>query len=182
MDALLSILMIAALVALGSSNRKKQARKASARRNNGHAEANESIRLAQQKMPLSKEDWITFLKEQSQSMPQSPKKKVISKAEHTSQSSKKASTPKRERNKAAKAAPQKNAAPLPFEGSISTQGESAAEHAVHMAKIHSEEEKLRQQEQTLRQIRNLNQQKLREAVIMSEVLGKPVSLRSHTYR
>ena len=63
------------------------------------------------------------------------------------------------------------------EGSISTQGESAAEHAQHRRKILAEEEELRREHEELLEIRSMNLQKLRTAVVMSEVLGKPVSLR-----
>lgn len=187
MDALLSILIIAALVALRSSSKKKQAHKAAARRNNAYAEASETIRLAQQKMPISREGWSAFLKEENPAT--QTKEAPISRAECALQPAKKASAPQsdRPRVKAAKAASAKSAppptpAPPPPEGSISTQGESAAEHAMHMEKVHIEEEKLRQQAQSLRQIRNLNRQKLREAVVMREVLGKPVSLRPRIYR
>lgn len=78
---------------------------------------------------------------------------------------------------------QKKAAPVLFlendepEGSISTQGESAAEHALHRERILAREEALRREHEELLEIRSMNLQKLRTAVVMSEVLGKPVSLR-----
>lgn len=63
------------------------------------------------------------------------------------------------------------------QGSLSTQGEDAAEHAEHRRRIAAEEERLRLETQRLEDMRQVNLDKLRAAVVMSEVLGKPVSLR-----
>ncbi len=63
------------------------------------------------------------------------------------------------------------------EGNVSTQGESEAEHAEHLRRAAAEEEANRLARETLRDLREARQDKLRAAVVMSEVLGKPVSLR-----
>ena len=63
------------------------------------------------------------------------------------------------------------------EGFISTQGESIEEHAEHRRKIAEEEAQHRQEREALNDLRNANREKLRAAVVMSEVLGKPVALR-----
>lgn len=59
----------------------------------------------------------------------------------------------------------------------STQGESEKEHKLHLEKIAAAEKKQREQAELAREIRNMNRQKLRQAVVMSEVLGKPLALR-----
>lgn len=63
------------------------------------------------------------------------------------------------------------------QGSLSTQGETAAEHAEHRRRIAAEEERLRLETQRLEDVRRVNLDQLRAAVAMSEVLGKPLSLR-----
>ena len=59
----------------------------------------------------------------------------------------------------------------------STQGESEKEHRAHLEKIAAAEKKQREQAELAREIRSMNRQKLRQAIVMSEVLGKPVALR-----
>lgn len=71
-------------------------------------------------------------------------------------------------------------APKRGEGSVSTQGESEAEHAEHRLRAAAEEAARRQEHEALRELRAANRDKLRTAVVMSEVLGKPVSLRPRT--
>ena len=63
------------------------------------------------------------------------------------------------------------------EGSISTQGESPEEHARHRQRILAEEAQRRAEHETLQEVRHMNLQKLRTAVVVSEILDKPVSLR-----
>ena len=63
------------------------------------------------------------------------------------------------------------------EGFISTQGESAAEHDEHRRRIEEAEAQYRAEREALDDLRSANRQKLRAAVVMSEVLGKPVALR-----
>jgi len=93
---------------------------------------------------------------------------------------------------APKAAPAKKANPKPApvlhvendepEGTVSTQGESHAEHAQHRERMLAAEQELLHQQETLRELRRMNTQKLRSAVVMSEILGKPVSLRHGNHR
>ena len=66
------------------------------------------------------------------------------------------------------------------EGFISTQGESIEEHAEHRRKIAEEEARFHEERAALSDLRNANLEKLRTAVVMSEVLGKPVALRPRT--
>ncbi len=66
------------------------------------------------------------------------------------------------------------------EGRTSTQGESEAEHDEHRRQVRAEEARLRQAREVLRDSRAEYLRKLRTAVVMSEVLNKPVSLRPRT--
>ena len=82
--------------------------------------------------------------------------------------------------------PRRKAAPAPqprvelhseFEEGSSFEGESHEEHAKHLRRIEEEEALHRQELEALNDLREANLDKLRAAVVMSEVLGKPVSLR-----
>lgn len=57
------------------------------------------------------------------------------------------------------------------------QGESDADHRRHVEKIVREEKQRKEEAQAQANLRNEKRKKLREAVIMSEVLGKPLALR-----
>ncbi|MBP3409442.1 MAG: hypothetical protein J6J78_08460 [Clostridia bacterium] len=163
MDSLIGILVLIGIFSSLSKKKKKQAQK-QADRQQAPKPAKPS---AQAKIPFTKDEWTAFLTD----MEKQEKK-------HRAKPAKPA--------RAAK--PVKAPAPVLHldhdepEGTISTQGESAAEHAEHRQKILAEEAKLREQQQTLQELRHLNRQKLRSAVVMSEVLGKPVSLRPRGYR
>lgn len=63
------------------------------------------------------------------------------------------------------------------EGSISTQGEHPEAHALHQARIAAQEAQLRREWESMAELRNIRLENLRAAVVMSEVLGKPVALR-----
>lgn len=68
---------------------------------------------------------------------------------------------------------------LPLEA---MEGEAPLEHAAHRQRVIADEERLHQEHAQLRELRSANLQKLRSAVVMSEVLGKPVSLRARGRR
>lgn len=199
MESLLSILLIVGLVALSSSNRKKKAQRKQAQQKRAFAEAAQMN--GQDKKSRAMEEWQNFLKEtaggaavsatmQSAVKKQPDRMQQAETAKTPAKLSFKAAAPKVVQVSRPKAAPAPEVSEVSMqvsmqvsmEGMISTQGESAEEHAAHLAKIHTEEERLHQTQQTLQEIRNLNRKKLRSAVVMSEVLGKPVSLRSRNYR
>lgn len=186
MDGLISILIIIGLAAFSSSRKKKKKtqEKATAR-DRAFKEASQAIEQA--KIPFSKEEWEALLKAQKpledtakpKAAPAKPKAKPA-------RAAKPANAVKPAKPQPAPAVP----AAVPVlhieddapEGTVSTQGESIAEHAAHVARIHAEENRLLQTQQTLQALRGLNRQKLRDAVVMSEILGKPVSLRPRGYR
>ena len=57
------------------------------------------------------------------------------------------------------------------------EGETRAEHAAHNERVHAREQAERQYAEDARARRYANRQRLREAVIMREILDKPVSMR-----
>lgn len=63
-------------------------------------------------------------------------------------------------------------------GAVSAQGESEAEHAEHLRKMHDADQENRAQSETLRELRSMNRARLRQAVIMREILDRPVSMRN----
>ena len=105
----------------------------------------------QQRIPFSREEWKAYLMEMAAQ--QEPKPMTV-----------------------APARPAEDA----HEGFVSTQGESAEEHAEHHRRIVEEEMQRHQEREMLEDLRNANLEKLRAAVVMSEVLGKPVALRERT--
>lgn len=90
----------------------------------------------------------------------------------------------------AKRAPAEAPAPRPApaqdmrggEGTRSTQGERAAEHAAHQKRMREEEAEALRAAESVREARQLKLEELRGAVVMSEVLGKPVALRPRNPR
>ena len=165
MDGLISILILIGLFSSLSKKKKKKAQRQATRR---QAPVETPQKPAgQTKIPFTREEWDAYLA----NMEQLEKKSAPLPAK---------------RANPVKAAKAPVPAPHPEhdepEGTVSTQGESAAEHAEHRRKVLAEEARLRQHQETLQELRHLNRQKLRSAVVMSEVLGKPVSLRPRSGR
>ena len=168
MDDLFSILITIALFGFAFSNKKKKKKQEKRRaeyleRKNAAPEKPAQPRKKEAAVPFTKEEWQDFLA--------------------------KMDAPKAESKPAPEPTPVKTAKPKPApvlhvendepEGTVSTQGESHEEHAKHRAEILAAEQELLERQETLRELRRMNTRKLRSAVVMSEVLGKPVSLRSH---
>ena len=153
MDGLIGILILIGIFSSFSKSKKKKAQKQAAK---GQVSVMKSQKtVGQTKIPFTKEEWNDYLADMKQP----------------------------DRSKAAKA-------PEPMllsdhdepEGTVSTQGESTEEHAGHHQKILAEEARMQEVQETLQELRHMNRQKLRQAVVMNEVLGKPVSLRPRGYR
>lgn len=62
-------------------------------------------------------------------------------------------------------------------GAVAAQGESEAEHAEHLQRMYAADQENRAQNETLRELRSMNRARLRQAVIMREILDRPVSMR-----
>ena len=107
----------------------------------------------QRRIPFSKEEWKAYLSEMSEELV---------------------------RERAATAPIAHDEDDRFHEGFISTQGESAEEHAEHRRRIEAEEAQHRAEREALDDLRSANRERLRAAIVMSEVLGKPVSLRPRT--
>lgn len=173
MDGLFTILILFGVFALTSSNKKKKAQR-QAEKQRAFRESAEAVQ--QEKIPFSKDEWADFLRRQANPSAPKPRPEPAPKPVQAA--------PK----PAAKPAPEAKTAKLPErkplhlqhdepEGTVSTQGESAAEHAEHRRKVLAEEAKRREEHQAMEDLRAMNLQKLRTAVVMSEILDKPVSLR-----
>lgn len=161
MDGLIVILILIGILSASSSKKKKKAQKRSAAQQPVAPQPEKPA--AQTRIPFTKDEWNAYLADmEKQEKPKARPAKAVR--------------------------PLKAPAPVLHldhdepEGTVSTQGESAAEHAEHRQKILAEEARLREQQETLQELRHLNRKKLRSAVVMSEVLGKPVSLRPRGYR
>jgi len=182
LNSLVGLLILFAIFSISSSKKKKKAQ-AAAQRNNASKRAQQILDQARQneqsgKVPYTRNEWQTFLNNLETAAPAEQPSKPIQ-----------PTAPKPVQPKASKQAVPAAQAPLlnalqhdDPEGSISTQGETEAEHAGHHRKILEEESRLMEEHETLRELRRLNLQKLRSAVVMSEVLNKPVSLRSRGAR
>ena len=169
MDGLIGILILIGIFSSFSKKKKQKAQKKAvqARPAGPNPEPRPEKAAGQMKIPFTREEWDSFLADME---PQAKKSMPLpvkpAKAKKTAK------------------------APEPVllldhdepEGTVSTQGESTAEHAEHRQKILAEETRLREHQETLQELRHMNRQKLRQAVVMSEVLGKPVSLRPRGYR
>ena len=173
MDGLIVILILVGILSSFSKKKKEtQKRVAQARTAEPQSEAQPVKKTGQTKIPFTKEEWEAFLAE-AKAQEKKPVPPPMRKAKPVSPA------------KAAK--PARTPAPVLLldhdepEGTVSTQGESAAEHAGHRQRVLVEETRLREYQETLQELRHMNRQKLRQAVVMSEILGKPVSLRPRSY-
>jgi len=188
MDGLITILILFGLYAVRLSNKSVKKMRQQQQKQRALIETAETMK--QEKIPFSKDEWTAYLKEMDPG-----KKKSAPIARKTVETRVKNVLGDDALQQIQKAVPvqakaSKPIAPAPAfnndhdepEGTVSTQGESAVEHARHRQKVLGEEARLRQQQETLQELRHLNRQKLRSAVVMSEVLGKPVSLRPRGYR
>lgn len=167
MEGLITILIMIGAIVLKSSKAKNKA-KQHASRNQGFREAAQALNPKPDQPAISMEKWAEYLMQTDSSKAEAPKPKP------------EAPKPKPAKPKAK---PPKPAADKPLrEGSISTQGESEAEHAEHRRKILAEEAKRREEYEAHQELRNLNLKRLRSAIVMREILDKPVALRGPSRR
>ena len=165
---LIVLLIVIGLVAKLSNGKKKKAKGAQA----GSPRKAEDI-------PYSREEWAEYLK--ASGAPAGPKP------------AKPAAQPAKARKEPPKATarPATPAAITPLEaasqGSLimdpsqGIEGETAAEHAEHRRKAAEAEARQREDLQAQQALRDINLQKLRAAVVMKEILDKPVSLRPRRF-
>ena len=203
MDGLVVLLLIIGLIARVSKSKKKteQSRKRQAGFNDAAELTGDGAKpspakkaakvlevmdeaAGQIKIPYTKEEWSKFLKESGASAEKQPSrdpaakrtaKALLRSGDPALISQMKAAQPK---DSAAEGQVfEKLAAQRLRPAQQHLEGESHKEHAAHRQRIADEETRLHREREELRELRNVNLKKLRSAVVMSEVLGKPVSLR-----
>lgn len=183
MDGLISLLIIIGIAAISSSNKKKKQAKQAANAARKKQAFDDLAEMEKAARPAAARELVLELLKEEVS---SPKASPVHPAEKDAApvQLEMEIPPKKNAKPIVKLTPRTKPAPVLFmdhdepEGSVSTQGESAEEHERHRQKILAEEEKIRSAHEELEEIRNMNLKKLRTAVVMSEILDKPVSLRS----
>lgn len=176
MDGLIALLIIIGIVtSISKSNKKKKAAQKAAK---------SAAQPGTVKIPYTREEWAQYLAQESIPKPKAQPKPAA----------KPKSTPKPEDvAKVAAAVPEKRRAqaaqrsvptpaPAPT-GSIalnslqSVEGETEAEHAAHRMRAAQEEQRIHIERAAEQAQMEVNLQALRSAVVMKEILDKPVSLR-----
>ena len=207
MDGLIVILMIIIGIAAKSSKKKKQQARQRARqagydeisavppplmrKNAPKAKAadlpeTEDAEAAKPKIPYTKEDWAKLIAEMDGSAADAKRRaaKTLLRSGDSSLIAEMetgvSSQPEKEAHEGQKfqtlTAQRLNAERLRPDARH-FEGESHKEHAAHKLRIAEEEARLHREREELKELRNVNLKKLRSAVVMSEVLGKPVALR-----
>ena len=191
MDGIIVLLMIIGIISkINKNKKKKEAARKARQMENAFAEVSamqakpakpipkpaeavkkpapvKAARPAPVKIPFTKEEWAQFLADE-------PMDKAGASAEGVSA----APGPSPE-GRASRRQPR----PEGFSPALrSTQGESEAEHKKHVERIVEEEKRMKTAAQAQHKLRSMHRQKMREAVIMSEVLSKPVALRPRGQR
>ena len=182
MDGLIVLLIIISVISsIGKSNKKKK--KATEAQRKAEKPSSAQSKPDAAKIPYTREEWSQFLKEEG-----TPKAKAQPKPAAKPEDMVKVVAAVLQKRKA-QAAQQRAAAPLrEATGSIvldprqGVEGETEAEHAVHRRRAEAEEA-LRDSAQEARSaVAAMNLQALRSAVVMKEILDKPVSLRPRCRR
>lgn len=178
LDGLIALLIIIGIVtSISKSSKKKKAAEAQRK---AEKPAPAQPKAGAVKIPYTREEWAEFLKEEGvpeavvQPKPAAQPEKAVEAA---------SPAPQKRRAKVVQAVA---AAPKPVPattGSIAldprqgVEGETEAEHAAHRLRAEREEARI-QIERAAEQVQTeVNLQTLRSAVVMKEILDKPVSLR-----
>ena len=177
LDGLIVLLIIIGVVtSISKSNKKK---KAAAAQKRAEVPSPAQQKAGPTKIPYTREEWEQFLAdaEGEAAAKPAPAKKAAAKP----------AAPKPAPQKRKASAPQMNvAAPAPAAmstGSIaldprqSVEGETEAEHAAHRLRAAQEDMRIGVERAAEQALAEVNLQTLRSAVVMKEILDKPVSLR-----
>ncbi|MGN0184463.1 MAG: hypothetical protein ACI4AL_05035 [Aristaeellaceae bacterium] len=177
MDGLIVLLIIIGVVTSISKSSKKK--KAAAAQKRAEEPSPAQPKAGATKIPYTREEWEQFLAdaEGEAAAKPAPAKKAAAKP----------AAPKPAPQKRKASAPQMNvAAPAPAAmstGSIaldprqSVEGETEAEHAAHRLRAAQEDMRIGAERAAEQALAEVNLQTLRSAVVMKEILDKPVSLR-----
>ena len=176
MDGLIVLLIVIGVIArISKSNKKKKAAEAARRQEQD------------EKIPYSREEWDAYLK--AEGIPARPKAKAKPAAAvptATAKPVKAQAKPAAQPVKAA-AAPIPATPSAPGTGSIrmdpsqGVEGETVAEHSMHRQRAAQAEAQAQIEQEALQALRAANLQALRNAVVMKEILDKPVALRPRRF-
>ena len=173
LDGLIALLIIIGLVtSISKSNKKKKAAQA-------QKAAKPAAQAGEVRIPYTREEWAQFLEQEHIPKPQGPPKPAAAKPEDAA----KVAAAVLER-RGAQAAQRSVPTPAPApSGSIAVdanqgvEGETEAEHAAHRMRAARAEACRRSECAEAQAVAQVNLQTLRSAVVMKEILDKPVSLR-----
>ena len=175
MDGLIMLLIVIGVIARISKSNKKKAAEAARRQEQA------------EKIPYSREEWDAYLKAEgiparpkanakpAAAVPTAPAKPVKAQAKPAAQPVK------------AAAAPIPATPSAPGTGSIrmdpnqGVEGETVAEHSMHRQRAAQAEAQAQIEQEALQALRAANLQALRNAVVMKEILDKPVALRPRRF-
>ena len=179
LDGLIALLIIIGIVtSISKSSKKKKAAEAQ-RKAEKPSPAQPKAGAA--KIPYTREEWEEFLKEEG--VPEAIVQPKPTAAKPVKAAKAAVPVPQKRR---AQAVPQSVAAPVhaaasggsialdPLQG---VEGESEAEHAAHRLRAEREEARIRTERAAEQVQTEVTLQTLRSAVVMKEILDKPVSLR-----
>ena len=173
LDGLIALLIIIGLVtSISKSNKKKKA-----------AQAQKAAKSAAQpgtvKIPYTREEWEQFLAdaEGEAAAKPAPAKKAAAKpaAPKPAPQKRKANAP--QMNVAAPAPAAMSTGSIAVDANQGVEGETEAEHAAHRMRAARAEARRRSECAEAQAVAQVNLQTLRSAVVMKEILDKPVSLR-----
>jgi hypothetical protein len=179
MDALIVLFVIGAFI-LSLTKKAKQPKK-----RDFDPEKTKPTQPAQtQKIPYTKEEWNEYLRAQGvaqkKSAPHKPQPVPTAQAASVQEDS---AHDARLRPSAPPAGSREmvermhRAVEHGMTGSVTAQGESEAEHAEHLHRMYEDDLRARTQNDTLQELRRMNRARLRQAVIMREILDRPISMR-----
>ena len=177
LDGLIALLIIIGVVtSISKSSKKKKATEAQKR---AEKPSPAQPKAGATKIPYTREEWEQFLADAEGEAAAKPAPAMKAAA--------KPAAPKPAPQKRKASAPQMNvAAPAPAAmstGSIaldprqSVEGETEAEHAAHRLRAAQEDMRIGVERAAEQALAEVNLQTLRSAVVMKEILDKPVSLR-----
>ena len=176
MDGLIVLLIVIGVIArISKSNKKKKAAEAARRQEQD------------EKIPYSREEWDAYLK--AEGIPARPKAKAKPAAAVPTAPAKPVKAQAKPAAQPVKAA----AAPIPatpsapgtgsirMDPSQGVEGETVAEHSMHRQRAAQAEAQAQIEQEALQALRAANLQALRNAVVMKEILDKPVALRPRRF-
>ena len=177
LDGLIVLLIIIGVVtSISKSNKKKKAAEAQRK---AEVPSPAQPKAGTSKIPYTREEWEQFLKEEGVPKPKAQPKPAAAKPEDVAKVA--AAAPQKRKA----SAPQMNVAAPVHEatGSIaldprqSIEGETEAEHAAHRLRAKREDMRIGVERAAEQALAEVNLQTLPSAVVMKEILDKPVSLR-----